>query len=407
MDLSQMRKITEGEPIPESCPSQMRDRSARAVPRDAVNPSHKNLGLGRRAWLGSCVGGCLAGTALRSITAQDDLASLYVSDDIDRAMQKGIDYLVSTQREDGAITDRGHEVAMTALSIMAMASIGTEPVSVTPAGRAMYRAIEFVLDKRNQDMEGYFGSRDGSRMYGHGIITLMLTEVLGMGASPEQNEKIHRALNDAIKLILAAQKVAKSEKLRGGWRYTPTSRDSDLSVSVWQLMALRSAKNDGLDVPGEAIDDALKYLRYSYASPMDREGKPRDAVSGFSYTPGTYNPSFTMSAAGLLAMQVCGQYESPLVKGASEWLFEHPPKESERFFFYGLYYYAQGMHQAGGKYAERADELVPEILLPMQRTDGAWLARGGEERNVGAAYATALSLLSMSVRYHYLPIYQR
>ena len=39
-------------------------------------------------------------------------------------------------------------------------------------------------------------------------------------------------------------------------------------------------------MPGEAIDDALKYLRYSYASPMDREGKPRDAVSGFSYTPG-------------------------------------------------------------------------------------------------------------------------
>ena len=65
------------------------------------------------------------------------------------------------------------------------------------------------------------------------------------------------------------------------------------------------------------------------------------------------------------------------------------------------------MHQAGGKYAERADGLVPEILLPMQRTDGAWLARGGEERNVGATYATALSLLSMSVRYHYLPIYQR
>ena len=50
----------------------------------------------------------------------------------------------------------------------------------------------------------------------------MLTEVLGMGASPSKMKKIHRALNDAIKLILAAQKVAKSEKLRGGWRYTPT-----------------------------------------------------------------------------------------------------------------------------------------------------------------------------------------
>ncbi len=363
--------------------------------------------LNRRSCVAAMIASCASPLVNRKSHGQDDLSTLYVSDDVDRAMQRGIDYLVSIQREDGAITDRGHEVAMTALAIMAMASIGTEPVAVNPAGRAMYRAIEFVLDKRNQDMEGYFGSRDGSRMYGHGIITLMLTEVLGMGATPEQNERIHRALNDAIKLILAAQKVSKAEKLKGGWRYTPTSRDSDLSVSVWQLMALRSAKNDGLDVPGEAIDDALKYLRYSYASPIDRDGKPREAITGFSYTPGTYHPSFTMSAAGLLAMQVCGQYDSPLVKGASDWLFEHPPKDSERFFFYGIYYYAQGMHQAGGKYAERADGLVPEILLPMQRTDGAWLARGGEERNVGATYATALSLLSMSVRYHYLPIYQR
>jgi hypothetical protein len=172
-------------------------------------------------------------------------------------------------------------------------------------------------------------------------------------------------------------------------------------------MALRSAKNDGLDVPGEAIEKALQYLRHSYASPLDRNGSPRDAVSGFSYTPGTFHPSFTMSAAGLLAMQVCGQYDSPLVKGSSEWLLQHPPKPNERFFFYGVYYYAQGMHQAGGMYGERADKLVPELLLSMQRGDGAWLARGGEERNVGAVYATALSILSLSVRYHYLPIYQR
>ena len=39
--------------------------------------------------------------------------------------------------------------------------------------------------------------------------------------------------------------------------YTPDSRDSDLSVTIWQLMALRSAKNAGLQVPGKAISDGL------------------------------------------------------------------------------------------------------------------------------------------------------
>jgi hypothetical protein len=296
---------------------------------------------------------------------------------------------------------------MTSLAIMAMASIGIEPIPIDDRGRAMSKAISYVLDEKNQDVQGFFGERDGSRMYGHGITTLMLTEILGMGATAEQNERIHKALGKAIQLILAAQDVSKSESLQGGWRYTPSSRDSDLSVSVWQLMALRSAKNDGMDVPGEAIEKALGYLRNSYASPLSPDGIPRDKVSGFSYTPGTHHPSFTMTAAGLLAMQVCGQYESPLVEGAAEWLFQHPPKPNERFFFYGVYYYAQGMHQAGGKYAEAADELVPQQLLGSQSSNGSWLAGGGEERNVGAVYATALAVLSLSVRYHYLPIYQR
>lgn len=338
---------------------------------------------------------------------QESPSSLYLADEIDRAVQSGVKFLISEQRDDGSVADRGYAVAMTSLAIMAMAAIGTEPTPHTAAGRSMNRAIEYVISGKHQDTKGYFGSRDGSRMYGHGIVSLMLTEILGMGATAKQNERIHTALDDAIKLILAAQKVTKSYKLSGGWRYTPNSRDSDLSVSVWQLMALRSAKNDGLDVPGEAIEKALAYLRHSYTSPMSRDGVPHDKVSGFSYAPGTHHPSFTMTAAGLLAMQVCGQYDSPLVEGAAEWLLQHPLKSHERFFFYGVYYFAQGMHQAGGKYAAEADKLVPELLVDGQSGDGSWLARGGEERKFGTVYATALSILSLSVRYHYLPIYQR
>ncbi|MAI33960.1 MAG: hypothetical protein CMM07_20110 [Rhodopirellula sp.] len=365
--------------------------------------------LPRRHWLL----GLAAVSAGKSCFGQDqgngksNPASLYAPDEIDRAVKRGVEFLVNAQRDNGSIADRGHEVAMTALAIMSMASIGVEPQAFSTAGRSMAKALDFVLQRKNQDAQGYLGARDGSRMYGHGITTLMLTEMLGMGATVEQNKQIHEMLVNAIELILSAQKVSKSEKLKGGWRYTPTSRDSDLSVSVWQLMALRSAKNDGLNVPGEAIDEALKYLRYSYASPLNRDGTPRTKVTGFSYTPGTHHPSFTMSAAGLLAMQVCGQYDSPMVEGASEWLMQHPPKANERFFFYGVYYFAQGMHQAGGKYAKKADEMVADLLVDSQRSDGAWLARGGEERNVGAVYSTALAILSLSVRYHYLPIYQR
>ena len=338
--------------------------------------------------------------------AENKFSSLYVPDDIDRAVNRGADYLVSEAKNDGKIADHGHHIAMTSLAIMAFAAIGTEPSEPTPRGRAMRKAIDFVLKPEHQNSKGYFGDRDGSRMYGHGITTLMLTEMLGMGVSAEQNQKIHDSLERAIKLILDSQAVRKPSNLAGGWRYTPSSTDSDLSVSIWQLMALRSAKNDGLDVPSSAIDKALKYLENSYTAPRRRDRNAAE-ISGFSYTPGNSHPTFTMTSAGLLAMQVCGQYDSPLVKGASEWLLRNPPRNRERFFFYGIYYYSQGMHQAGGKYAKTSDELVPALLLDGQRSNGSWVARGGEERNVGTVYSTSLAILSLSVRYHYLPIYQR
>jgi hypothetical protein len=333
--------------------------------------------------------------------------SLFQKDEVDIAAAKAIAYLQSQQKESGAIFDKSHDTTMTSLAIMAMASVGIQPADPGVEGQAMQRALTFVLQDDRQDDKGYFGRKDGSRMYGHGIITLMLTEMLGMSTSDEQDKLLHDRCQKAIDLILSSQQEPKPVNARGGWRYEPNSRDADLSASVWQLMALRSAKNDGLQVPASAIHDAVEYLKRSYSSPLDRNGLPSDKAGGFCYEPGRRHPTFTMTAAGLLAMQVCGEYESPLVAGAADWLLAHPPSWKERFCMYGTYYYAQGMYQRGGEHAETAGRLVQEMLLEKQAADGSWQAENGEERNAGNVYATSMAVLSLSVKYHYLPIYQK
>ncbi|MEM7474343.1 MAG: prenyltransferase/squalene oxidase repeat-containing protein [Planctomycetota bacterium] len=329
------------------------------------------------------------------------------AEEVKAAVDKGISYLVSKQRESGAITDRQYDTTMSSLAIMALASTGVTPSTPGELGKVSQRALDFVLSKDRQDDKGYYGNRDGSRMYGHGITTLMLTEMLGMGASDEQDEQIHKSCQRAIDLILSSQRQQKSSDAQGGWRYTPNSNDADLSVSVWQLMALRSAKNDGLDVPAEAISDAIAYLKRSFSKRLDANGVPVSSGGGFCYLPRSSNPTFAMTAAGLLAMQVCGQYESPLVRDAAEWLEEHPPKWKDRFFFYGTYYYAQGMYQRGGDHADIASQTVAKLLLEKQQEDGSWVSPSGEETSVGKVYATCMAILSLSVKYHYLPIYQR
>ena len=50
---------------------------------------------------------------------------------------------------------------------------------------------------------------------------------------------------------------------------------------------------------------------------------------------------------------------------------------------------------------------MQEMLLKEQGGDGSWEAANGEERNAGKVYSTSLAVLSLSVKYHYLPIYQK
>lgn len=332
---------------------------------------------------------------------------LSVQTELETAVNRGVGFLVSQQHANGSIADRGQENAMTSLAIMALASVGHQPTDSTPEAAAVKKGLRFVLSSGRQDKEGYFGASDGSRMYGHGIVTLMLSEMIGMGGDDQTDDAIHEACQKANDLIIRSQRVKKPDFARGGWRYTPDAIDSDLSITVWQLMALRSAKNGGLEVPSSTIDNAIGYLVRSFTSPVDANGRPKQAMNGFSYEANNDNPTFTMTAAGLLTMQVCGKYDSPLVVGATEWLNEHPPTWGDRFVLYGLYYYVQGMHQRGGETAESASRLVEAELLKHQDTDGSWKSSSGEEQNAGKVYCTALAILSLSVKYHYLPIYQR
>ena len=79
--------------------------------------------------------------------------------------------------------------------------------------------MRLVIHPDRQDEKGYFGDNDGSRMYGQGIITLMLAETLGMGIDDKQDATIRRRLQKGVELILRAQAVTKSDKSHeGGWR---------------------------------------------------------------------------------------------------------------------------------------------------------------------------------------------
>lgn len=328
--------------------------------------------------------------------AQDLPAPRPPSPAADAAVKRGLDFLKSDQKPDGAWESGnfGKATSVTSLAVMAFLAAGHVPGEPGPYREAVERGVEYVLAHQKADGMLVSGTSHGP-FYCHGISTLMLAEVVGMTRDPALASRARAALGRAVRLILAAQDLAKPPQHAGGWRYQPTSRDSDISVTGWQVMALRAARSAGCAVPSENIDRAVAYLK-----------KCAVPSGGFAYQPGQ-GPNNPRTGTGILALEICGEHNTPEAVAGAEYLVKHPPKWSSQYFFYEVYYCPQAMFQMGDRYFLEYFPKLVQVLLDHQERDGSWLSADGNDRSGGRVYCTATALLALAVEYRYLPIYQR
>ncbi len=314
---------------------------------------------------------------------------------VDQAVVRALDYLAAQQRPSGGwVVDAfgGEATSATSLAVMAFLAAGHVPEE-GPYAPAIRAGVQYVLDHQRQD--GLLVSRHGhGPMYCHGISTLMLAEVNGMLDEP-QAAACKQALEKAVKLILASQDVTKDLSNAGGWRYQSNGRDSDLSVTGWQLLALRAAKDIGCDVPAENIDRAVDYVR--------RCGQGQ---GGYGYQPGAGATS-VLTGTGLTALQVCGAETPQEVVNGTAYLKARPLRPQEAWYFYGVYYCGVSSYKLGEDAWKQLRPALFDPLLQTQQADGSWRAENGNERNFGTVYPTAMAVLALTVEYGYLPIYQR
>ena len=331
---------------------------------------------------------------------------------VDKAVDKALEFLAQKQisaalaakarkpRLAGSFQSRMvGNTGISSLCVMAFLAKGHTP-GTGPYGQVINDGIDYILSTGQANgllISPERAGRNGSGpMYAHCIATLLLSEVSGM-VSPNRQKKLDHALPKALALILAAQRVRKRSKDAGGWRYRPTSSDSDLSLTGWALMALRSARLNGAAVPTESIDDAVKYVM-----------RCRTRDWGFSYQAYSGGASPSRVGVGLLCLELCGrQHGSEVTKRAGDYILRH--YRGNRHFggshaAYSVYYCSQAMFQVGGKHWEEWGQRLYTTLLNIQKKDGSWALSGSRG---GASYSTAMCVLAMTVSYRQLPIYQR
>ena len=284
--------------------------------------------------------------------------------------------------------------AMNSLAMLAFMGRGHTP------GRGRYPDVlekgkKYILANGANEPKGYM-AQTGGTMYEHGLTTLCLAELYGMDSDPELETK----LRNAVSLI------ERTQSPRGGWRYSPSPDNQDLSVTVMQIVALRAANNAEIPVSQKVIDKAIAYVKSCSAG-----------TGGFGYEgPGAGGPT---SAAGVLSLQLLGKGDDPNIPKTMDYMrsFLLPtPKEqwanSGLAYFYYFHYYAiQAHYQYGGKHWNDWHPKIRDSLLQHQHKDGSWDVPAGTSESAysdaNKIYPTAMACLVLDIYLHFLPAYQR
>jgi hypothetical protein len=300
-----------------------------------------------------------------------------------QAVNQGLSYLADQQAPNGSYgSDRyGQHVGITALACLAFMADGHLP-GRGAYGEQVQRGLDFVLNHASQSGLIAANTSHGP-MYGHGFATLFLGEIYGQTRDP----RLRDVLLKAVRLIVRTQND------EGGWRYRPIPENADISVTICQVMALRSARNAGVSVPKETIQKAVEYVRRCQ----------NEADGGFRYMLSSGQDSaFPRSAAGVATLFYAGVYEGQAIQRGLDYLMNnHGGPRSRHYYYYGHYYAAQATFLAGGRYWRQWFPEAREQLLDRQKADGHW------QSNFGNDYATAMALITLQVPNRMLPIFQR
>jgi hypothetical protein len=302
-----------------------------------------------------------------------------------QAVTRGFEYLKSQQNSDGSFGRGryGRHVGITALCALAYMADGNLP------GRGMYgeevrKALDFVLDHSTETGLLAAESSHGP-MYGHGFAALFLGEIYGM--NPE-DKRVRDALEKAVELIVGTQND------EGGWRYNPVPYDADISVTICQVMALRSARNAGIKVPKQTIDRAVEYVR-----------KCQNPDGGFKYMLQAGGSAWPRTAAGVASLFYAGIYEDDSIDRGLKYLIDNAMPgmgNSGPHYYYGHYYAIQAMYLSGGENWNKWWPAARDEIISRQSPGGGWL-----DHHTGGADATAMSLIVLQMPKRYLPIFQR
>jgi len=338
----------------------------------------------------------------------------------------------------------GHTKASTSIALLPFLGAGNTHLD-GPYKEVVYRGLEQLktildieLKELHPDNPNFVSTFSGD-LYGYGLTTLVMAEAFGMTGDPD----LERYVN-ALTVFLA-----RHQHPLGGWRYE-LGQPGDITVTGWQVVALKSSQLAGAAVHSDIFRQADKFLdSLTPPAPLSRPGRTQvvaNKVGGMNRDPTRYHylasfansttrePGECTSAVGLLCRLYTGwsSNDPRLLKGVNQLLKSntHPA-----LLLYRNFYLAQILLHIDHPAWEQWNRRNRDYLVRMQITEttrmnqrnpafgsppceiGSWYLTNpnGTTKNAirdrhlapaGRLAHTALAILTLEVYYRLLPIYK-
>jgi hypothetical protein len=382
--------------------------------------------VSRRRFLTATATGLAGVWALPARAAEKKPQTKPTSDD---AIERGLQWLKRTQAQDGhwEATGGQYKVAMTALAGMCFLMEGSN-LKEGKYTDELNKTVTWLTAPARQQSNGLIADGSsgnfGSYIHGHGYATLFLASAYAENEDREMQQRIEKAVSQAVTFTAKAQTQKKHRQAEGkevdvgGWGYVSAAdgRNYDEgSTTVTQLQALRAAADAGIAVPTETITKAVAYLgacttskggviySYSDANGIARAGDERVAIT------------VAAVACSFSAKQYSGEMPKRWIKYCKDNVTVaqgRVPHDEYMNYYYAQFLYALGENRYGEMFPNEPKqqwltwskyrEVMFPYLIEQQSKDGAWVTG-----YIGPVFSTAVNLTILQLEKEQLPFYRR
>jgi hypothetical protein len=312
--------------------------------------------------------------------------------------------------EPGKDESGDEDVAMTGYAVLCFLGQGYDHKTPNKFRPVVKKGIEYLLSVQKAD--GLLGERN----YEHPVATMALVEAYGMTSDPD----LRKPSQLGVDIILARQsKLKDDEYSRLGWDYVkPNAKRNDISVTGWNIMALKSAYGSGLNV-GESINGSKKLLESAWKSANPNWDKLSDPYKDKSVFPYVWNAeantfekdhlSFVGATCAVFLGHRAGDImlETMLNDAEERWIKSGAYKRNN----YACYYLSLAQFQAGGeRWKLCLDTIIPYAIETQRKTedcfDGSWdyQDQSWHGADTGRVLSTVYNILNLQVAYRYAQV---